>query len=194
MARTRSPRKDRMWITIGPGAQINVAANAQVNTNLEVVNNLGSGSDAGNVANFLRGPSGPLGDLSVATTIYAAREFTLSAVHCFGAAIVGDTSLDPAACGVAIGIQGGGRGGVSQLPSFMDNENTGIWPAVFAAIPAGLGQASGTQYAQFYSLVGHSKAMRKVKLGQSLYLSAFNQNSDNAGAHFNVVFRCLILL
>jgi len=179
---SRGMRKDRMWVTLSGACTTDVPANRNAcNVPLKVVESVtGAGGDAVDILSVLRGRSG--GDEAVEpnVTVSAARQFTILASHGFSSGLGGSRSL----IAYGLGVQGGRSEDVDDLPYLFDNQNTGQWPAI-----------------SFYNVNGppgisvHSKAMRKVSLGQLLYGSMFFEWTDTAFTpSYYQVWRLLLAL
>jgi len=191
MARRSGQRKTRMWFTLM--GWVPTPAIGCNNFNLTLVEESATiiHPGAGDVISILRGPSGPLSDLESNPgfgTVYAAREFTVSAMHmsCNMVDSAGAT-IRPMFGAVGVGIQGGGPGGVSQLPGLMDNSQTGQWPLVVPIKAAG---ESGSS--RIFTACGSTSSQRKVAFGQAIYGSAII--GDNPPGKFGIIVRCLALL
>jgi len=196
-------RKDRMWLNLC-GTVLIGAAKDQANGNLLLAGLIpqNTAETASETASFLRGYRGPNPyNQSPPGTLRAAREFTISSWHMVG---VTDQLYTIHQTGfIGVGVQGGGQTqNVDALPMLGQNENTGQWPLVVPIVPVGgAGLGAGRNEVRpdpgrvVYSLSGQSKAQRKVKLGQSLYVSAWMPRANNTGAvSLRVTLRVLCLL
>ena len=177
----RSARKDRMWFTAYGEVFV------QVGQGLVAAENAILTLPSAGALNFLEGGT-------AGATPYATREFTVAAMHLTGTAysdLNAGTPGSPPAIVIAVGVQGGGAGGVSQLPEIAMNEQTGMWPCVAPAIV----RAEGNSF-WGYSIESSAGAQRKVKLGQPLYLSMAvnNQSVAATDVRARVWLRALALL
>jgi len=189
----RSERKTRMWITMAGTVRIATPTAVPANNGaLALVgssNSFSTGADE--IATFLNGGFVANPYLGAGSnSIFGTREWTLAALH-MSAMFVGDSgSANKDVVGfMGVGVQGGGTAGVNDLPKLGENQNTGQWPLVVPIEPCG-----GLTGSVIYRAVGSSKSMRKVKLGQSIYLSAYAPTTQTAAFSIRAVVRCLALL
>jgi len=162
-ARARGQRREKMWVTLTGDSTTATANGGSVNTRLTVV---GQTVGASVPFNFLsQGGSG------TGSTVYATRDFTILATSIYGVEIEDRQEDDgQIAAIVSLGVQGMSQtADLVDLPQFGRDNVPGIWPLVAPYIPT----AAGGTVATVYTVNERSKGMRKVKVGQAIYLSTY---------------------
>jgi len=178
----RTARKERIWVSMM--SEIYMAGSESsysgVNSSLRVI---GQTTGASVPFNFLS-----TGGAGAGATTYATRDFTILA-----ASVYGQQAAPLFGYITALGIQGISQvASLGDLPVFGRDNVPGIWPLIGHWIAAGAESTLTTTDEVAQTLNERSKGMRKVKLGQALYLSTLSLQSTNSTAiRTNVFVRLL---